>query len=78
MKQNEVRHTYALCVDNRGYKASLMVRRLYTTLPDAEAEARGLVRVVDESGEDYLFPQKLFAALDVPEALQARLASRVA
>jgi hypothetical protein len=78
MKRKEPPHTYALCVDNRGYKASLMVRRLYSTLPDAEAEARGLVRVIDESGEDYLFPQKLFAALDVPEALQARLASHSA
>lgn len=77
MKKNPS-HAYALCVDNRGYKASLTVRRLYETLPDAEAEARGLVRVIDESGEDYLFPQKLFGAIEVPEDLQARLTARSA
>jgi hypothetical protein len=66
---------YVICLGNRGYKTSLVVRRLYERLPDPEAEARGLFRVCDESGEDYLFPQRLFAALDVPVAVQERLAS---
>jgi hypothetical protein len=57
---------YVLCVSNRGYPASLMVRRLYRRLADADAHERGLVRVVDESGDDYLYPEKLFVAVDLP------------
>jgi hypothetical protein len=57
---------YLLCVRNNGYPASLQTRRLYEQLPDKEAEARGLVRVIDESGEDYLYPQKLFATVNLP------------
>ncbi len=58
---------FVLCVDNAGYKVSLVIRRVYRALPDAEAEKRDLVRVVDESGEDYLFPAKLFVAIDLPD-----------
>jgi len=62
-------------VSNRGYRASLIVRRLYRQLADPEAERRGLVRVVDESGEDYLFPERLFTALELPGAIRQRLAT---
>ena len=57
---------YLLCIRNDGYPASLQTRRLYEQLPDKEAEARGLVRVIDESGEDYLYAQKLFATVNLP------------
>ena len=57
---------YAVCVENRGYEASLEVRKLYPTLADAEAEADGLVRVVDESGEDSLYPAQLFERVALP------------
>ena len=66
---------FVLCVSNRGYVASLIVRRLYKQLSDPEAEGRGLLRVVDESGEDYLFPQRLFTALELPSAIRQRLAT---
>jgi hypothetical protein len=65
MGQNNQTH-YVLCVANSGFRASLMVRRIYRTLPDVAAERRGLVRVVDESGEDYLYPEKLFVAIALP------------
>jgi len=52
---------FVVCVANRGYRASLVVRRLYRILPDGEAERNGLVRIIDESGEDYLYPKQLFA-----------------
>ena len=45
----------------------MVVRRIYKAVPDPEAGKRGLVRVVDESGEDYLYPMKLFAAIEVPK-----------
>jgi hypothetical protein len=51
-----------------------MVRRIYRVLPDREAEKRGLCRVVDESGEDYLYPKKLFMAVDLPSALSKKFA----
>jgi hypothetical protein len=57
---------YLLCIRNEGYPASLLTRRLYEQVPDKEADARGLVRVIDESGADYLYPQKLFVTLDLP------------
>ena len=66
---------FAVCVDCRGYEASLIVRRLYRTIPDADAAANGLVRVVDESGEDYLYPQSMFAPLSLPAGVIERLAS---
>ena len=66
---------YVLCLSNRGYGASLVVRRLYEQVADPEAAKRGLLRVVDESGEDYLFPRVLFAALELPDAIRQRLAT---
>lgn len=52
----------------------MVVRRLYRLVPDPEARKRGLLRVVDESGEDYLFPQELFAAIDLPKTVERKLA----
>ena len=66
---------YVVCLTNRGYTASLVVRKIYETIPDADASTRGLVRIVDESGEDYLFPASLFAAIEIPEDLRLRLAT---
>ena len=61
---------YVACVSNRGYKASLLIRRIYRTLPDAAAAKRSLIRVVDESGEDYLYPATMFVAIDVPPEVE--------
>jgi hypothetical protein len=51
---------YVVCRENSGYPASLEVRKIYRRLPDPRAEADGFVRVVDESGEDYLYPSRFF------------------
>jgi len=59
--------TYLLCVRNDGYEVSLERRKIYLRLTDTPASARGLVRVVDESGEDYLFPSEFFVPITVPE-----------
>src|SRR6188472_1919186 len=55
-----------ICISNRGYPASLEFRKVYDALPDDDAAAAGFLRVVDESGEDYLFPGTLFAELLLP------------
>ena len=59
--------TYVLCVKNRGYAASLETRKIYRVLSDARALSRGMLRVIDESGEDYLFPVSFFVPIDVPK-----------
>lgn len=51
---------FAVCINNAGYPASLQLHKIYRLLPDAGAEANGDLRVVDESGEDYLYPARRF------------------
>lgn len=57
---------FVLCIDNGGYLASLEPRKVYQTLSDPIAADRGLLRVIDESGEDYLYPIRLFVSIQVP------------
>jgi len=66
MKKPTTTGSYVLCVKNDGYPASLLVRRLYRRVPDRSAAAHGMLRVVDESGEDYLYPEKLFVPIALP------------
>ena len=65
---------YVVCVSDGGYRASLIPRRLYRVVPDVEAVERGLLRIVDESGEDYLYPAKLFLAVELPRGAARLLA----
>jgi len=60
-----MKRRFVVCVNNAGYPASLEMRKVYAVLPDAEAEPHGLVRVVDETGEDYLFPADRFEPVEV-------------
>ena len=62
-----------VCIDNDGYPASLELHKIYRILPDAVAAARGDLRVVDESGEDYLFPASAFAPIKVPDSVWTSL-----
>src|SRR6266571_3033474 len=64
---------FAVCVRNEGYEASLERNKIYAVLPDDEAERDGDLRVVDESGEDYLFSADRFVAIEVPSAVRASL-----
>jgi hypothetical protein len=66
------RSRYALCVRNDGYLASLEVRKLYRIAVPEERDAN-LLRVVDESGEDYLYPAEFFITLDLPQNAQRAL-----
>ena len=67
--------SYAVCLNNKGYAASLEPRKLYELLPDENAKSRGMLRVVDESGEEYLYPDEMFAPLQLPDSLEAALKS---
>ena len=64
---------FAVCVRNDGYEASLERNKIYAVLPDIEAERDGDLRVIDESGEDYLFSADRFVAIEVPAAVRASL-----
>lgn len=59
-----------VCVDNAEYAASLEKRKIYVALRDASAEKHGLLRVVDESGDDYLYPKTLFRSIALPQAVR--------
>lgn len=72
MKQKEPVH-FVVCLNNEGYPASLEMGKLYRVIPDPEAEAEGLLRVVDESGEDYAFEAKRFHAINVPAVVEKAL-----
>jgi hypothetical protein len=61
---------FVVCVDNEGYPASLEKRKIYLALRDASAEKHGLIRVVDESGDDYLYPKTFFRSIALPSALK--------
>ena len=70
---------FVLCLRNGSYKASLEPRKIYRVVDDPQAEARSLVRVIDESGEDYLFPARLFVPIELPaKAMPAFSAASVA
>lgn len=59
-----------VCVDNDGYAASLEKRKIYVALRDTAADKHGMLRVVDESGEDYLYPKALFRTIALPQAVK--------
>lgn len=61
---------FLICVDNKGYTVSLEKRKIYVALSDTMALKHGQVRVIDESGEDYLYPKSLFLPITVPQSLR--------
>ena len=67
-------HHFVVCTSNEGYEASLEPRKLYELIEDEQAQSLGMLRVIDESGEDYLFPEGLFARIELPETLEKQLA----
>ena len=64
---------FAVCIDNEGYKASLELGKLYRILPDKDAQSHGLVRVIDESGEDYAYSVNRFHSMKVPSVVERAL-----
>jgi len=67
---------YAVCIRNAGYAASLEVRKLYPVLDDPDAETNDLIRVIDESGEGYLYPKRYFVEVSLPRSLP-RIARKI-
>lgn len=70
--------SFAVCIENAAYPASLELHKIYRVLPDEDAAAEGDLRVIDESGEDYLYPAEWFAAVDLPRQVRTSLLRRPA
>ena len=64
-----------VCLANEGYEASLERWKIYVMLRDAGAEKHGLVRIIDESGEDYLYPKAMFRSVDLPQSVRRAMLS---
>lgn len=67
------RHRFVICIDNSGYEASLEPRKLYEVLPDPVLAEHGQIRVIDESGEDYVYPEAMFVRVSLPETIMHRI-----
>jgi hypothetical protein len=68
-----LRHTvtrFVICINNGGYVDDLRVKTIYQLLPDESAAKSNYVRIIDETGEDYLYPANLFAPIDLPRKLE--------
>lgn len=61
---------FVICLKNTGFEASLEIHKVYQTQIDEEAAKKQLIRVVDESGEDYLYPEDYFAPIELPQEVQ--------
>lgn len=74
MNEQDPEPQFVICVKNKRYRASLELRKLYQVLPDGAADAHHMIRVIDESGEDYLYSLDYFYPISLPESLAATLA----
>lgn len=64
---------FVVCINNQDYSASLEVRKIYQVLPDTHANSHQMIRVIDESGEDYLYPSRYFMPIELSEPVQQAL-----
>jgi len=70
MRKRSTKEAFVICIDNSDYPASLELHKIYTVLPDERAAADNFIRVVDESGEDYLYSAKRFVHLELPQQVK--------
>jgi hypothetical protein len=71
------RKRLVICLRNRGHEVSLEPRKIYPVLPDKDAAKHGQLRVIDESGEDYLYPEEFFAEVELPQQLRRAVLAAV-
>lgn len=70
---NTLKRRFAICIDNRDYAASLIVKKIYQVLPDEEAAKDDFIRIIDESGEDYLYHASHFILVELPLEVEQAL-----
>ena len=64
---------FVVCINIEHYPASLELHKIYRMLPDADAAVDGDLRIIDESGEDYLYPESYFVSIEVPQVVEESL-----
>lgn len=64
---------FVVCINNEKYPASLELHKIYRLIPDEDADAEGDIRIIDESGEDYLYPSSYFVPINVPHIVEESL-----
>lgn len=77
MATRATRKQFVVCLKNEGYEVSLERRKIYLVLPDAQAAKHKQIRVIDESGEDYLYPKSFFAPIELPQAIRRAVQAAV-
>ena len=70
---NPTKRQFAICIDNSDYQASLILRKIYEVIPDEAAAQDDFLRIVDESGEDYLYQLSQFIKIELPLEFEAAL-----
>jgi hypothetical protein len=73
LKTKKMESGFVVCLKNEGYAASLERHKIYRVLPDPQAEQDGDIRIIDESGEDYVYPKDWFVLIAIPAAVEASL-----
>ena len=73
MSQRKPLFKFAICINNTDYPASLEIHKIYRVVPDEDAASDGDLRVVDESGEDYLYPADYFVLVELPRSVEKSL-----
>ena len=76
MKREEKKQTFALCIENKDCE-DLVRRKLYQVIPDEKSGKEGYLRVIDESGEDYLYPRSYFILVQLPRKAQEALRAAI-
>jgi len=68
-----MRRHFLICIDNAGFEASLEIRKVYEAIPDRQAEKHHQIRIIDECGEDYIYPANFFAPIRLPFETKEKL-----
>lgn len=68
---------FVVCLKNKGYEVSLEPRKIYQVIPDSEAVKHRQLRVIDESGEDYLYPASYFSPIELPQPVRKAVLASV-
>ena len=74
---NERNRRFVVCIRNEEYEESLDLRKIYEVLPDEDAEKHGMLRVIDEEGEDYLYPEEWFLRIELPNNIEQAITELV-